>query len=254
MYWETKTKAGRVLEIYKAYTKRTGKAKGNGSRERTKEEMDKCNFHNAVKKLTRLMNANFQDGDLHLVLTYPRGNKPTPADAMRLFTNWREAVRRVFKKAGIAFKWISVVEYQGKNIHHHVLINNPDEINIVKMVQEKWKHGIVKVTPLYSNRQGRDYRELAEYFVKETDKTFREKDGGMSQRWSASKNLEKPKVTTKRVKARKWKKEPKIPAGYHLIQDTLVNGTDPWGRDYQKYTLIEVDNVHNSRKKERKKE
>ena len=272
IYYQTAIRAGKVLEIYKSYEKRIGKIEGEGCRERTKEEIDKCNYQNAVRKLTRLMNANFEDGDLHLVLTYPKDNKPTPQDAQRLYQNWYKAMGREFKKAGVMFKWIMVTEYKGKNIHHHVLVNNPDELNVIKIAQSRWKNGIVKSTPLYSDGQ---YKDLAEYFVKETDKTFRLDDGGMKRRWSSSRNLTKPTVTVKKKKSSSWRASPAIPKGFYMDSDTLVNGINPWsGKEYQKYSLIaiddvdkrkpkpkkqkykqkQVDNVHNSRKKSRKKE
>ena len=64
--------AGRTVEVMKYYSSRYGK-KGIKRGERkalTKEEQIKVNKRAAEKKLRRLINENFQEGDTHLVLDY----------------------------------------------------------------------------------------------------------------------------------------------------------------------------------------
>ena len=76
--------AGRTVEVMKYYSSRYGK-KGIKRGERkalTKEEQIKVNKRAAEKKLRRLINENFQEGDTHLVLDYrkerrPAGRKPS---------------------------------------------------------------------------------------------------------------------------------------------------------------------------------
>lgn len=92
--------AGKTIEVMKYYSSRYGK-KGikRGKRQNlTKEEQIKVNKRAAEKKLRRLINENFQEGDTHLVLDYrkerrPAGRKQMRADARRLFKKNEKAVQ-----------------------------------------------------------------------------------------------------------------------------------------------------------------
>lgn len=241
MYFRKEIISGKVCEVVKSYTKFEGKnQKREAKNQKTTEQMEEQNYRNAVKKLTRLLNCNFSDGDLWVTLTYRKNKRPTPKEAKRLIENFIGRMRYGFHKKREELKYITVTEYKNKAIHHHLVINNPDGINTVKLLQEKWKkYGIVHIKPLYSNGQ---YKELAEYMVKETRETFREQDGGKMQRWSSSRNLKKPKVYYRTVKAATWNPQPKPKKGYHIDTDSIVNGVNAWtGRRYQSYTMIRLE-------------
>ena len=49
-------------------------------KKKTKEEIREANARQAARKLMRKVNANFRPGDWHVVLTYPKGERPTPAE------------------------------------------------------------------------------------------------------------------------------------------------------------------------------
>ena len=77
--------AGRTVEVMKYYSSRYGK-KGIKRGERkalTKEEQIKVNKRAAEKKLRRLINENFQEGDTHLVLDYRKERRPAGRKQMR---------------------------------------------------------------------------------------------------------------------------------------------------------------------------
>lgn len=241
MYYCTEIRAGNVCETIKSYTKFKGGNQRRGARkQKTPEQMEKQNYRNAVKKLTRLLNCNFHDGDLWVTLTYKKDKRPLPKEAKKQIRNFIKRIRCGFKKKRESLKYITVTEYKNKAIHHHLVINNPDGINVAKLLQEKWKmYGIVHIKPLYSNGQ---YKELAEYMVKETEKTFREQDGGRMQRWSSSRNLKKPKVRCRIVRASRWNPQPKAKKGYVLDVDSIVNGVNAYtGREYQTYTMVRLE-------------
>lgn len=65
-------KAGQTVEVLKYYSSRYNKKGiGRGDRKKlTTEEQRKVNKRAAEKKLRRLINENFQEGDTHLVLDY----------------------------------------------------------------------------------------------------------------------------------------------------------------------------------------
>lgn len=235
-YYQTEIKAGRTIEIYRSYTKRTGKHPRGDRVNKSPEEMEKANRRHAEKKLTRLINANFVDGDLHVVLTYKKEERPSPEEAKKILAKFWRRMKAEYKKAEEELKYIVVTEYKNKAIHHHCIINNPEGINVTMILKKLWD-GIPKMTTLWSDGQ---YKELAAYLIKETDKTFKDEDSGVKQRYSRSRNLIVPKPKTKVVKkANTWNKNPKPKKGYYIDYDTLVNGIDGWtGREYQSYTMV----------------
>lgn len=238
MYFKKSTKAGKTIEIYKAYTKHEGRKRATIKREVSKEEIERVNIKNVIAKLTLLMNANFGKGDLHLVLTYFREARPGPDTAKERLKEFLGKMRKEYKKLGAILKFIHVTEYKSKAIHHHILINNIDNANVLKIIRTLWKWGNPKTTPLDGTGQ---YKKLAEYFIKETQNTFRE-PGGQRQRYTPSRNLIRPEAKWKIEKGEKWTKNPKVPRGYYLDAETLYNGVNPFtGREYQKYMLISLE-------------
>ena len=138
-------------------------------------------------------------------------------------------------KEGVELKYILVTEYENKAIHHHIIIN--DSPNLIKLVGKQWPHGQANFTLLYVDD---DVATLAEYLIKETDKTFRE-DPNCKLRYTCSRNLEKPEPRVEIIKANEFRKEPKIPKGYILEADSLVNGvSSATGYEYQSYRLTKI--------------
>lgn len=241
MYFLKEIVSGKVHEIVKSYTKGMVKNPDRGPKlKKTPEQMSEENMRNAIKKLTRILNCNFVDGDLWVTLTYKKDRRPNPKEAKREFHNFIQRVGHRFKKNKRILKWVTVTEYENKAIHHHLVISNPDGLDVVKIIREQWKqNGVVHIVPLYSQGQ---YKDLAEYMVKETDKTFRKKDGGQMQRWSASRNMKKPMVKYRLVKAKRWAPQPKAKKGFYIDTNSIVNGINGWtGREYQSYTMIALE-------------
>lgn len=241
-YFKTTIKAGRTLEIHKGYVKRTGKKISEGDKKKlTPEEIEKINEKNAENKLRRKINANFGCGDFHLILTYRKEERPDKEKAKELIREFLKKMRKEYKAREAPLKYIQVTEYEKKAIHHHLIINDIENENVIKIVRKLWKYGNPKMTTLDDTGQ---YKKLAQYLIKETAKTFRENRNekkGQMQRWSCSRNLIEPEAEIKVVQAAKWKKEPKVPKGYYLDEETLVNGICPFtGTEYQKYTLVKI--------------
>lgn len=237
-YWRRKIRAGKTIEIYNSYTKTIGRKETSERRKATPEEMEKVNENNAIEKLTRLINANFGKGDIHLVLTYFRQARPGPEDAKQNLTKFLRDTRKDYKKLEKELKYIHVTECLKSSIHHHLVINTSDIDGALKIIRKNWKLGNPKITPLDGTGQ---YKKLAEYLIKETKKSFREK-GGQRQRYTPSRNLVRPKKEWQRRKRDKWPQEPKPPRGYYIDPDSLYNGINPFTqKEYQKYTLISLD-------------
>lgn len=103
--------AGKTIEVMKYYSSRYGK-KGikRGKRQNlTKEEQIKVNKRAAEKKLRRLINENFQEGDTHLVLDYRKERRPAGRKQMRADADdFLKEMRKLYKRHGIQFKYIHV--------------------------------------------------------------------------------------------------------------------------------------------------
>lgn len=238
-YYKTEITAGKTIEVIKSYSKGIGNHRQRGVKNKpTAEEMEKINQKNAEAKLRRLINANFGYGDYHLVLTYKRELRPDPAEAKKRITKFLRVLRREYKRNGEELKYIIVTEYKNKAIHHHLIINGID-LNINKMLRKCWEWGTPHITPLDNTGQ---YKELAAYFIKETSKTFKEKDGGAMQRYSCSRNLIKPVTKISLIrKAAKWLGEPKAKKGYYIEKDSIYNGINPFtGKPIQYYTMVKL--------------
>ena len=240
MYLEKRIEAGEITEVEKYHTARYGK-KGIRPAEKKKptpEQMKKINERNAIKKLRRLMNANFSPNDYHTVLTYRREERPDPEEAKKHLRKLLDKLRREYRKRGEELKYITVTEYAGKAIHHHILINSIEGTD--RLLNELWQYGRPHNTLLDSTGQ---YGELAAYFVKETQSTFREPGNPNRLRYSCSRNLKKPKETVRVIQANEWRKEPKAPKGYEIIKDSVSSGvSEMTGYGYQYYMMRRIQN------------
>lgn len=239
-YKQIEYKAGATIEVIKCIPKGCRA----GERKTTPEEIEEANMRQAARKLTRKINANFKPGDWHVVLMYKRDNRPDPAQAQKYIKKLIDGLRDLYKKNGFILKYIHATEYQNKAIHHHLVINNVNDgkRTTVEYIRELWKgdgKGSKHFIPLYEDGE---YKRLAEYLIKETEKTFRTKDSPVKQRYSCSRNMIEPKRTNRIIKTKSgWKQEPKPRPGYYIDQDTLYNGTDKLGYPYQRYVMIKLN-------------
>ena len=78
-------KAGNTIEVSKYYSSRFNKkgVKRGKRKQLTTDEQREVNKRAAEKKLRRLINENFQEGDTHLVLDYKLSERPAGRKAMR---------------------------------------------------------------------------------------------------------------------------------------------------------------------------
>lgn len=240
-YFKTMIKAGKTIEVYKSFTKRAEGKVERGQREQiTPEDMEKINQDNAERKLTRLINANFGEGDYFITLTYQKDKRQTPKESKKAIKDLIDQIRKKYKKLWMPLKYIHVTEYKNKAIHHHMIINECPGLNVPKLIRELWTYGRPDFKLLDGTGQ---YKDLAAYLIKETAKTFKEHEDGHKQRYSCSRNLVRPVPITEVVrKAMSWSANPKPIKGYYIDQDTVYNGVNrKTGREYQRYTMISLD-------------
>ena len=107
----------------------------------------------------------------------------------------------------------------------------------IRIIKKLWPYGGTHFTPIY---EAGEVKELAAYLIKETQKSFRKKDNPNKLAYSRSRNLKKPVVKTKVIKANTWKKEPVPPAGYMIRRGDIVTGINVLGYPYRYYTMVRI--------------
>lgn len=168
-YFKTTVKAGATIEVTKSYTKRIGtKARGNKEKP-TAEEMEKVNQMNAERTLRLKINANFGVDDPFITLTYRKEERPTPAGAKKNIKKLLDSLRKKYKTMGAELKYINVTEYQNKAIHHHIIINHVEGVDVSKWVRQLWKFGRPDFKYLDDTGQ---YKDLAASTRRQSSRTF----------------------------------------------------------------------------------
>lgn len=205
-------------------------------RNETPKAVQENNDRIAAKELTRLLNNNFYPGDYHATFTYA-GQEPTQEEAKRELKNFLSRMRREFAREGKEFKYVAVTEFKNHRIHHHVVMNFIES----QKVQDQWKRGLVRFTPLDKTR---NYRKLANYLIKETTKTFREVGNVYKKRYTASRNLERPVIVREEVTASMLFKDPKPLKGYVIDEDSVRRFENPiTGLEHLEFCMVSTEYV-----------
>lgn len=226
-----------VEEVERHHSGRYGKHTQPGpARKPTPEEMKRINERNCIRTLRRKIQANFDEEDLFLTLTYKAASRPDVKEARKRLKNFLNRLRKIWKKEGQKLKYIVVTEYLNKSIHHHLILNDLPDGSGPKRLNRIWKvNGATHNKYLYEDGH---YERLASYLVKETNKSFRSAGNPARLRYSCSRNLVNPKPKVIKLKKDDWPEDPKAPKGYYLDKSSLVNGIDRRGYRYQYYRLI----------------
>lgn len=235
-YLEHRIDLGTQIEVEKTFSGRWGKRIPRGEKEKpTKEIMEKVNLRNTTKKLRRTLVLNFEPGDYHITLTYV-GDPPEPKEAAGNLSKFLLYLQRWYRRQGKELRYVKVTEYKQKRIHHHIVVN--DIPGVLGKMRALWKGGMYP-SVLYADG---GFEDLAAYLVKETKLTFRDLEAPSRLRYSTSRNLKKPQVETRVMKADEWVKTPVPPRGYWIPKESLEEGvSEITGRRYQYYTLIPME-------------
>lgn len=227
-------------------------AKGEKRAKRKKaspEQMKRQNQWNREKKMRRLIKANFAEGDLWQTLKYPKGVRKSYAQVMKDLEKYRDRMRRIYKKKGQPYKWISRIEIGSRGgIHAHMItnrLNAPDADLIAQRTWEEITGGRINHATLYTEG---GYEKLARYITKkpndEQQRQLREYDKdevkGMIK-YSTSRNLVRPEPVVKRTHWRTIRKMVtegiKPREGFYVLPESVYYGINPYnGMTYLKYT------------------
>ncbi len=171
------------VEIYPEFTKK--QADHSKLKKKNNKAQKKLNDKNARKRLERLINSNFEDGDFWITLTYDNKHLPNSIDdAVKNMRNYLRKINYRRKKLGLKnAKYIYITEYSNeKNIrcHHHLILEKGMSMDAIELC---WIYGkrnnIRKVDPDEDGLTG-----LAKYLTK---------DPKGKKRWCSSRGLKKPK-------------------------------------------------------------
>lgn len=206
--------------------------KRNKKLKATPEQIKKQNQKNREKKMRRLLKANFSPGDMWITLKYPKGTRKEVGEVKTDIKKFLDALRRRYKKEGSELKFIYRMEI-GKQggIHIHMVIPRIRSSDLI--VQKLWKHGRVN----YVSLDDGDYKDLAEYIVKQPDEDVEEQltlfemnDRKEFIKYSSSRNLIRPtperKVYSRRTVKKLLEEGPKPNVGFYIDKDTIVMGTN----------------------------
>lgn len=236
MYYKETIVAGRtILRTLRASTRLPGQKheKRKPKTNPTREAVMKVNDRNAVKLLTAKLNHNFKPGDLHITLTYK--DMPTMEEAKKTRDKFIRNLRNHSKKNNSVMKWIAVTEYKHQRLHHHIVISGVD----IELINKYWKHGYVRAVTLDGTG---NYYKLAEYLLKETQKTFREENNPNKQRYTCSRNIITPKPHIEIMTGKQFRKEIKPDKGYYIDRDTVRKYNHAiLGVECMEYILVSLD-------------
>lgn len=168
------------LEIYPIFKR----SYARGQKKKVTGFYQECvNQNNAVKKLTRLLNANFNDKSVWYDFTYTE--KPTIEEAT---ANIRNYIRRLKRRFG-DFKYVYTTEQGETNSqrgHHHLICDIDPKFR--NEVEKMWIKGERKRSRmLITDEFG--FEQVAIYFAK--------KSKGVYRKYTPSQNLDKPQVIVK---------------------------------------------------------
>lgn len=184
------------IEIYPEFSR--AELKANRVKKVSKEAQNNLNDKNARKRLIRLINTNFTNGDLWITLTYL--DEYLPASMEEALKNIKNYLRRVnYRRKKLDLdkaKYIYITEYaEGKNgirCHHHLIM---DGALSMEEVENLWKLG---------RRNNLRKLDMDEYGLTGVA-NYLAKDPKGNKRWCSSTNLKQPTIRKNHYKFRKKK-------------------------------------------------
>ena len=100
MYLQKTYRAGRTIEVQKLAIRKHPRGARQKRHSPTPEAMAAYNKKLAERELARLLNENFGPGDLSIVGTYRKGERPTPEQAKKDREKFLRKLREYFRRRG----------------------------------------------------------------------------------------------------------------------------------------------------------
>lgn len=237
MYLKKRYVAGNTIEIQKTVSVRYGiTATRREKINRTPEAVQKYNGKMARRQLIRIINANFNPGDIYLTLTYRRGERPGEDEAVKDRSRLLRRLRSKVKKRGGELRYIAVTAIGSKGgIHHHLILGGI----VAEDLRGLWDKGRTDIQYLYENGH---YEDLATYLIDQEARGPGGQGGIIGRRWSGSRNLTIPEPEIEVVDADTWREPPEPELGYVIDVASIEAGTSPVsGQPYLYYRMLRAD-------------
>lgn len=240
-------RAGKTNQHTYYYAARADTKEGSRRKKvnKTTEAQKKVNSRQAVKKLTWILNENFDGTSLYVTWSFAKENRPAGKEELRaVIDKLLRDLRRSYKAAGDILKYVWVAEVGERGAAHVHMVLNAIELSILKKC---WDKGWIDIKPLDDSGQ---YRKLASYFVKYSEKTMKTCEGFSGRRYNPSKNLKIPQPTKTTVKSKNaYNHTIEIPTGWYLDKESVAEAWhEVTGFMYFTYTLVYDGRSHRDTK------
>ncbi len=240
-------RAGKTKQHTYYYAARADKKEGSrrNKANKTTEAQKKVNSRQAVKKLTWTLNENFDGTSLYVTWSFAKENRPAGKEELRaVIDKLLRDLRRSYKAAGDILKYVWVAEVGERGAAHVHMVLNAIELSILKKC---WDKGWIDIKPLDDSGQ---YRKLASYFMKYSEKTMKTCEGFSGRRYNPSKNLKIPQHTKTTVKSKNaYNHTIEIPTGWYLDKGSVAEAWhEVTGFMYFTYTLVYDGRSHRDTK------
>lgn len=209
--YATKTiRAGKSfeVEIYPEFTR--AEAEKAKVKKINKTAQKNINNKNARKKLERLINTNFGNGDYWITLTYIDKYLPDSLEqAQKDMKNYIERINYHRKKRGLKnAKYIYITEYSDSGrCHHHLVMDGELPMDLVEKLWKKGnRNNIRRIAEDENGITG-----LANYLTK---------DPQGRKRWKSSKGLKQPKES-KSYSVIRYRRIRKMIENQNIIKEEL---------------------------------
>ena len=238
-------RAGCTVDVQFTYPTRYGEGL---TRERhnpdsvTPADVEAYNEELAIRKLTLIINENFEPDDWFMTATYEKDNRPDDIEtAKKHLRKFCSELKKLYEKNGVVLKWVKTTAMGEKGaIHHHIVI--PKGIDIRK-ISEVWKR-VVKAsykarspqyTALYSDGE---YSVLAAYICRQGQKSGNSIKN--MRKFTCSRNIKRPEPEEiKYVDKVKWQEPPTPWPGYYIECESIRAGCNPiTGKPYLFYRMV----------------
>lgn len=254
--WHGPMATVKAYPIWDVSSGERGRARAAMQSKGTSKAQQRINHRNAQDKIVQLANTNFGPGDIMVTNTYLPGCGPADdAEARRDFRNYRDRLKRIWKKLGKGeLKYIATIEKsespRDKNetrYHIHVLLNAAGVDR--DLIEAAWGLGTSN-TERYQHQENY-FSGFAGYMA--VWKPNQKK--ATKRQWLASKNLNRPRktVSDKKLTMRRMERlaaamqmdgrailEKAYP-GYRVVGDIIVRRSAFVGGAYIYANLRRID-------------
>ena len=244
MYMESICQAGRTRIVRKYHCYHAGKPgeKRKKKINKTRESQQKVNDRQAERRLTELLNENFDGSSWYITWSYREGMRPETIEELKQqISQLLRDLRKLYKQEGLVFRYVWTAEVGKRGaVHIHMVASEID----ARKLRSVWEYGYVTMKPLDPSGQ---YSRLASYFLKYFQKT-RDTDREIQKHaYNPSRNLSRPETKKEKVSARTFRKKVRIPKGWYIDKqvapdsDGVQYGITEDGYEFIYYILVKED-------------